>query len=72
MRDGQRLSLSCDKLDRDDLRFDPVLIEGLAFHDGWQGVSRPILDAWWNAHGWPRCFHVVDDQGTWTGYPRNW
>ena len=72
MRDDQRLRLSYDPLDRDDLLFDPFLIEDLTFNDGWQRVLRPMLDAWWNAYGWPRCFHLFDDQGNWTGYPRTW
>ncbi len=40
VRDDQRLRLSYDSLDRDDLLFDPFLIEDLTFNDGWQPVLR--------------------------------
>lgn len=72
MMDDQRLRLPYEPLDRDDLLFDPFLVEEITFNDGWQRMLRPLLDAWWNAYGWPRCFHLFDDQGNWTGYPRNW
>jgi len=60
------------RLDRDDLLFEPVIIETAEFGDGWQRVLRPILDTWWNAFGWERCFDLFDEAGNWTGYPQAW
>ncbi len=60
------------RLDRDDLLFDPVLIETAEFASGWQKIMRPILDAWWNAYGWDRCMQLFDEAGDWTGYPADW
>lgn len=72
MSDQQRMRFSYQPLDRDDLLFDPVLIEDVGFGSGWQIAFRPLLDVWWNAYGWPRCFHLFDDAGNWNGAPVHW
>ena len=72
MLDEARMRMSYRPLDRDDLLFEPVLIESLSFEAGWQKSLRPMLDVWWNAYGWPRCMPLFDDKGEWTGYPRGW
>jgi hypothetical protein len=60
------------RLDRDDLLFDPVLIETAEFAPGWQKTMRPVLEAWWNAYGWDRCMNLFNEAGDWTGYPADW
>ncbi len=60
------------RLDRDDLLFDPVLLETAEFVPGWEKIMRPVLDAWWNAHGWDRCMQLFDEAGDWKGYPADW
>jgi hypothetical protein len=59
-------------LDRDDLLFEPVMIESTAFDEGWQTVLRPTLDALWNAFGRVRCRELFDESGAWKGIPRDW
>lgn len=59
-------------LDRDDLIFEPVVIETTEFEAGWQKVMAPVLDAWWNAYGWDRCVDLFDESGEWRGYPSDW
>ncbi len=60
------------RLDRDDLIFEPVVIETTEFESGWQKVMAPVLDAWWNAYGWDRCVDLFDENGEWSGYPSGW
>lgn len=60
------------RLDRDDLIFEPVVIETTEFEAGWQKVMAPVLDAWWNAYGWDRCVDLFDENGEWRGYPSDW
>jgi len=60
------------RLDRDDLLFDPVVIETAEFAPGWQKIMRPVLEAWWNAYGWDRCMHLFNEVGDWIGYPTDW
>jgi hypothetical protein len=72
MVDNQRRMFGAARLDRDDLLFDPVVIETAEFADGWQDALRPLLEAWWNAYGWDRCVHLFGDDGHWKGYPRDW
>ena len=59
-------------LDRDDLFFEPIVIETTEFEAGWQKVMAPVLDAWWNAYGWDRCVDLFDENGEWRGYPSDW
>lgn len=59
-------------LDRDDLIFEPVVIETTEFELGWQKVMAPVLDAWWNAFGWDRCVDLFHENGEWRGYPSDW
>lgn len=55
--------------DRDDLLFRPVVLEDVEFGPGRQVVPKPLLDAWWNAFGFLRCFAFFDAAGNRTGRP---
>lgn len=72
MVDRQRVRFGYEPLDREDLLFDPVLIEDASFAEGWQVMLKPMLDVWWNAYGWRSCYHLFDDQGNWRGLPPGW
>jgi hypothetical protein len=69
---NRRFTGRLPRLDRDDLLFDPVLIETAEFAPGWQKTMRPVLEAWWNAYGWDRCMNLFNEAGNWTGYPADW
>jgi hypothetical protein len=67
--DSQYALSSTDPVDRDDLLFEPVVIEDLNFQAGWQTIFRPVLDALWNAYGYPRCHDFFNDDGSWRQAP---
>jgi hypothetical protein len=41
----------------------------LNFQAGWQTIFRPVLDALWNAYGYPRCHDFFNDDGSWRQAP---
>jgi hypothetical protein len=72
MIDSNRAFFRMIPLDHEDLIFDPIIINDVSFGDDWPKILMPMLDAWWNGFGWPRCVHLFNDNGDWTGFPRNW
>lgn len=76
--DGTRLPASAhsfegaEELDRRDLLFAPLVIEGAADPIWSDEALLPVLDALWNAYGYERCNQVRDMGGQWVGIPDNW
>lgn len=62
-------SSSTDAVDRDNLLFEPVIIEEPNFRPGWQSIFRPVLDSLWNAYGYPRCHELFNVDSTWRQSP---
>jgi hypothetical protein len=63
---------SKDLLDRRDLLFAPVLVEQATGEDDVGPFLLPVLDALWNAYGYPQCDPVRGADGAWQGLPKQW
>jgi hypothetical protein len=54
-------------IDRQQLHFDPILIEDETKLSGLEHPLLPVLDALWNAYGYDRCEIARNADGSWRG-----
>ncbi len=61
-----------DVIDRGQLRFPMLILDGGGDKDKVQRDLLPIWDTLWQAYGYQNCTAARDCNGDWTGFPKGW
>ena len=72
LRAGRGGYTHAETIDRGELRFPMLILDGSGDRDKLQRDMLPIWDALWQAYDYQNCTAVRDQKGEWTGFPQGW
>ena len=72
LRSGSSGYIHAEIIDRGELRFPTLILDGAGDRDKLQRDMLPIWDALWQAYDYQNCVAVRDQRGNWTGFPQGW